>query len=174
MATFELTQEANMKRAVAILCLVSFVPFMSGCGVIFGGTRQVIQANSSPAGATVTTSPATQDYKTPASISLERKNETVLTFSADGYTSQKVQLQRSMRSGILVLDILFTGLLGVVVDAATGAWYRLSPEVATVSLTKVADIPGPETIQLALRADSKAGVLHVDSSTPVTITVHTE
>jgi hypothetical protein len=42
-----------------------------------------------------------------------------------------------MQGGILVLDILFTGLIGVIVDAVTGAWYKLSPETATVSLTSL-------------------------------------
>ncbi len=155
-----------MKRSIAVLCILSFAPFVSGCGVIFGGTRQVIQATSSPDAASVTTEPSTMEYKTPASISVERKSQAVLTFSAPGYTSRKVELQRSIRGGIVVLDVLFTGLLGVVIDAATGAWYKLSPEMVSVSLVKVASIPGPETIEIALRVNEGTNVVQVESSVP--------
>jgi hypothetical protein len=60
---------------------------------------------------------------------------------------------------------LFTGLLGVVVDAATGAWYKLSPETAVVSLTKlVAAGAGPDSIQVYVTTKGKD--LRVESSAP--------
>ncbi len=141
-------------RMAAVVCVVAASPWLAGCGVIFGGTRQSIRTTSSPDGTAVTTTPATVEYKTPTSLSLERKQEYVLTFSMPGYTEQKVELQRSLRSGIVVLDVL-SGLVGVVVDAATGGWYKLSPETVSVTLTKMnASVPGPDTITIAL--DSKA------------------
>ena len=69
-----------------------------------------------------------------------------------------------MQGGILVLDIFFTGLLGVIVDAATGAWYKLEPTTAVVTLTQSAPGPGPETIDVHLR--SEADEVHVESSAP--------
>lgn len=144
-------------RMAAVVCVVAASPSLAGCGVIFGGTRQSLRATSSPDGTTVATMPATVEYKTPTSLSLERRHEYVLTFSMPGYTEQKVQLQRSLRSGIVVLDVL-SGLVGVIVDAATGGWYKLSPDTVNVTLTKTnASVPGPETITVALDTKPSGG-----------------
>lgn len=159
---------ARTVRMVAMVCVVAASPWLAGCGVIFGGTRQSLRATSSPDGTAVTTTPATVEYKTPTSLSLERKQEYVLTFSMPGYTEQKVQLQRSLRSGIVVLDVL-AGLVGVVVDAATGAWYKLSPETVNVTLTKVnASVAGPDTITIALdtKTAGETSAVGVVSSEP--------
>ncbi len=154
-----------MKRSIAVVCILSFAPFTAGCGVIFGGTRQAIHVASDPAGAGVATTPGTVEYKTPAVISLDRSSQTVLTFSAPGYGSRSVEIQRSIRGGIVVLDVLF-GLVPLIVDAATGAWYKLEPANVNVTLVKVARIAGPETIEIALRVDEKTNVVQVESSVP--------
>ena len=155
-------------RTATAAGLLALLPFLAGCGVIFGGTRQTIRATSSPDAATIQLTPPTVEYRTPASLSIERKQESVLTFSMPGYTSQKVQLQRSMRVGILVLDVL-TGCVGVIVDAVTGAWYELSPEIVSVTLLKMdAALAGPETITLTVDVKpTRAGAtVGVDSTVP--------
>lgn len=154
-----------MKRQITtfVLLFFLFVNFM-GCGAILHGTRQTIQLNSAPSGAKVSISPTNEEYTTPASISLERKNNYVLTFSKEGYTPAKFNIQKKLSGGILVLDILFTGLLGVIVDAATGAWYNLSPEVATVSLERFGVVDGPEQILVHIHVEGDT--LHIDSDQP--------
>jgi hypothetical protein len=154
-------------RRVAAVLLLAVVPAVSGCGLVFGGTRQVVRANSSPDGATIATTPTTADYKTPSSMSLERKNNYTLTFSMPGYTSEKFELQKSIRGGIVVLDIVL-GLVPVIVDAATGAWYKLSPDVATVTLNRAGPGSGPEQIQVSITmkpTDDRANV-RIDGSVP--------
>jgi hypothetical protein len=160
----------SLLRPIAAVCLLALTPFGAGCGLMFGGTRQSIRATSSPEGAIVTTTPATVDYKTPTTLNLERKNSYVLEFSMPGYTSQKVEFQRSIRGGIVVLDIL-AGLLGVIIDAATGAWYKLSPEMTSVTLTKTdPTVAGPNTITVTFGTvgtrESKDGAVRVKSSAP--------
>ena len=82
-------------------------------------------------GVSVTTVPVTGTLTTPASVALERKNSYTLTFMAEGYESSEFQIQHQMRTGILVADILLTGLIGVVVDAVTGGWYKLEPKTVS-------------------------------------------
>ena len=131
------------------------VPFLAGCGLIFGGRWQHVVATSSPNGAALVTNPATQDYTTPTSLTLERKRTYTLTFSLPGYTSQDVRLERSMRKAVIA-DLLTVpvfygvGVLAVLVDGLTGAWYKLSPEVANVTLTKASAGPGPDIIAIAI------------------------
>ena len=147
---------------------------VAACGLIFGGTRQTIQANSSPPGTTIVTAPATATLTTPASVSLERKRDYTLTFSKAGYTSADVQVAHHVRGGIIVLDILF-GLVPVIVDAATGAWSSLSPNMVNVTLTKTAMIDGPPTIRVGITVQQDkdgAGVMVIKSSAPgVTVDV---
>jgi hypothetical protein len=151
--------------------LVAIVLTTAGCGAIFNGTRQTLTATSAPDGAKVTADPGIGDYTTPASLSLERKNNYVLRFEMENYRPATFQIGRQMQGGILALDILFTGLLGVVIDAATGAWYKLSPESAVVSLTRITSGPGPETIDVYISA--KGNALRLESSAPG-VSVHVQ
>ena len=109
-------------HAVSLVLIGLLLPSLAGCGTIFGGTTEVITAQSSPSAATVSTDPVTATYTTPGSLSLERKNNYLLTFSADGYRSAEFRIRHELRVGILVADVLLTGLIGVVVDAVTGGW----------------------------------------------------
>ena len=113
-------------------------------------------------------------HATPTSINLERKNDYSLTFEKAGYSPGHFQIQHHMRGGILALDILFTGLLGIIPDAATGAWNGLSPEAATVTLTKIAMIDGPQEIRVGVRVGKTDGhdAAAIDATAPgVTVKV---
>lgn len=69
--------------------------------------------------------------------------------------------------------MLFTGLIGVVVDAATGSWNKLRPESATVSLTKVdASVEGPDTILVSV-SRGKRGLV-IDAPADLTVGVARE
>ena len=160
----------------SVLFLISVLGALFGFGAIFNGTRQTITANSAPAGAKLTTQPMTGEYTTPASISLPRKQGYLLTFELAGYTKGTFELQNHMQGGILALDILFTGLLGVVIDAATGAWYKLGPETATVALAKTsAAVAGPDTVYVAMRVGGvkRDRTLTIESSQPG-VRIHAE
>lgn len=151
---------------VVVLVLASFT---AACGTIFGGTTQNVDVASSPDAARV----AVEDgatHRTPTTLDLDRGSNYVLEISKEGYETREVEVQKSMRGGILALDILFTGLLGVVVDAATGGWYSLSPERVDVSLTQAtASKAGPDEIDVRLSTDD--GEMKVDSNEPVKIRV---
>src|SRR6266576_3115466 len=76
---------------------------------------------------------------------------------------------------IVVADVLLTGLIGVIIDAATGAWSKLSPETATVSLTKIGMVSGPDTITVGIKVGHTrdANLLGVQSSEPG-VMIHVE
>ncbi len=124
-----------MKIISMLLAVMLAGVLCTGCGAIFGGSRQTVNVDSTPSSSlTVVQTGMTQN--TPTTLSLPRKDNYVLTFEKAGYEQKKVEVQRKMRGGILVLDILFTGLIGVVVDGATGSWYKLTPDNVAVSLAK--------------------------------------
>jgi len=153
----------------ALLVAVLALP-LDGCGAIFGGTTESIDVRSAPTGATVTTEPETDTYTTPTSIELARKSSYTLHFTKDGYSEATFRIQNNLRGGILVLDIL-TGLVPVIVDAATGAWYNLSPDDAQATLEKrSALVDGPDEIHVSVRKDGDGGV-EVTSEVPVEVGV---
>lgn len=144
--------------------LVSIAFLASGCAAISHGTKQTIPVQSSPNAVSVGL--GGMSYTTPTTLELERKNEYVLSFSKEGYESAQIQITKHLSGGFLAADILLTGLLGVVIDGITGAWYNLKPETVTVSLSKVSSIPGPDEIKIAIEGDDKSNKLDITSSVP--------
>lgn len=157
-----------MTRLISAVLPIAVIG-LSGCGLILGGgSRQTVQVQASPAGTKVTTTPSTGDYTTPTTLNLERKTSYVLKFEKEGYSPATMQLESHVRGGIVVADILLGGLIGVIVDAATGAWSKLSPETANVTLTKVAMVDGPDTIRIGITVErgQDSTNLRVQSSQP--------
>jgi hypothetical protein len=168
-----------MKHSGRFLFVALLAGFSAGCGMMFGGSRQSVNVDSSPP-AEVAVVQTGMVQSTPTVLSRPRKDNYVLTFEKAGYDQKKLELQRKMRGGILVMDILFTGLIGVVVDAATGAWYKLVPDRVTAVLTKKEGSSSalPETVKVTvslLESDSPVQGVSVESDAPgVTVRVERE
>jgi uncharacterized protein YceK len=145
-------QLENMVRVVLAL-IVALV--LGGCGTIVNGTSQTIAVNTEPPGATLKIDDGSV-WTTPTQVKLKRKNDYIFTISKEGYQTQIIPIN-SVLSGWLVGNIVFGGIIGGGIDAATGAAYTLTPEKVTISLTPLApnqvDTPppsGPMTTQQRL------------------------
>jgi hypothetical protein len=162
---------ALVQRPVAALLLMTY---LSGCGVIINGTRQDVTANSTPEAAKVTTMPATAEYQTPITLSLERKKSYSIRFERDGYSPATVEIRNTLNLPIVALDIIFiAGLVPLIVDAATGAWYKLKPGSALVVMTRLAQGDGPEKIYIGLNRDGDRQVGVMSSLDGVRVQVET-
>ena len=126
---------------------------LSGCGVMVNSTHQTIVAASEPSGAEVRAGPPELPYWTPALLTLPRKHEYLLTFDLPGYRTASLEIRHRVNPGIVVADVLFTGGLGIVVDAITGSWYQLAPKRAFVVLEA---IEGAERVAVALDLEGDA------------------
>ena len=144
--------------------LVCLMFMSSSCAVISHGSKQTIPVQSSPNAVSVGL--GGMSYTTPTTLELERKNEYVLSFSKEGYESAQIQITKHLSGGYLAADILLTGLLGVVIDGITGAWYNLKPESVTVSLSKVSSISGPDEIKIAIEQADNSDKLDITSTVP--------
>lgn len=105
----------------------------TGCATIFKGTTSDVRVLSEPQGAKIYrngeflgNAPITINAKGNESYHLEAKKE--------GYQDNSKTLQKDIGAGWVVLDCL-SGLMGILVDAMTGAWYYF-PETTTVTLEK--------------------------------------
>jgi len=156
-----------------VACLLWLAPALSGCGLVTGGTRQSVYTDASPAGARVESVPQSVGYATPTTLELERGKNYTLSFSAPGYAAKTVEVRRSIRPWVVVADILM-GVVPVVIDAATGSWYRLTPASLSVSLDRAVPGDGPDHVRLSLTMEERPDQnrLRIDSTAPgVTVTV---
>lgn len=107
---------------------------LSGCASIMHGTTQQIGVSSAPTGARVVVD-GNQRGITPIVLDLERKRIHSISVQADGYQPFEMALTRST-SGWVWGNIVFGGLIGLAVDAATGGLYKLSPETVSAELQR--------------------------------------
>jgi hypothetical protein len=139
---------------------------LTGCGTILHGPRQAVPVQTNPSGATVTATPADGGpVTTPGTLDLQRKNTYQLTFTSPGYSTATASLHPNIGVGTVIADVLLTGLVGVVVDAATGSWYGLVPENVNVTLNRMSGT-GPEQIHVHVGMARDGQKLEVTSDGP--------
>ena len=131
---------------------------LSGCGVLIGGTTKTISVGSDPTSARLTTEPLTGSYTTPTVLELERKKSYTLVLWKEGYQETQFPIQRKIRPLVLVADILMTALVfPIVVDAVTGGWWDLRPEVVTVTVEPLDESSGLAPITVTISTAESAG-----------------
>ena len=124
----------RMKLLVAVMLFGAGAVFMA-CSTIMHGTKQNVPIASSPTGATVTVN-GQQVATTPARIELKRKDKHTIRISMEGYEPYEIMTTRAV-SGWVVGNILFGGIIGLIVDLATGGIYNVRPDVISGELARV-------------------------------------
>ncbi|MBI3292709.1 MAG: hypothetical protein HYZ73_07890 [Elusimicrobia bacterium] len=123
-----------MTRILAALLVAAL---LSGCASIIHGSRQDVRVTSVPSGAVVRVNLNNQATTTPGVLTLNRKEiGYVLTFEKQGYKPVEVSLRRTV-DGWLFGNILFGGLVGIVIDFASGSAYKLTPDEVSTVLTQM-------------------------------------
>jgi uncharacterized protein YceK len=120
-------------RTALILLVVSSV-VLWGCATIMHGSSQKIGISSTPSGAKVTVD-GKDNGVTPAFASLKRGDEHVVKIELEGYEKAELTITKTS-SGWVWGNIIFGGLIGLVVDIADGAIYNLTPEQLNAELRK--------------------------------------
>lgn len=118
---------------VVIAAMVATWSAGSGCATIVNGRTQKITVQTEPAGATASVA-GVGSFTTPAVLSLDRDTDHVITFTKAGFPERSVTLKRRL-SGWAFGNIIFGGIIGIVIDAATGDWWYFDPETFVVNLT---------------------------------------
>ena len=121
-----------MFKKLLVISIVLF--YLTSCATLFKGTRQDVNFNSDPQKARVVVNGEDMG-QTPCSIKLESKKSYKIEFKAEGYKAQIVNISNHIGAGWIILDVLM-GLVPVIVDAATGAWYSLDQKNVNAILEK--------------------------------------
>jgi len=118
-----------MKKIIALASVAALLT--ASCGAIFHGSRVNVSLRSTPE-CTVTVDG--MEYETPAIVKLQRGSSHQVTFDKPGYKSKTVLIDKELLVGTLIADIFLAGIIGVVVDFATGAIYTLEPKQINAKL----------------------------------------
>ncbi len=121
-----------MKRKI-YLGSILFCYFLSSCASIVSGSTQEVKFSSNPSGAIVWVDGVNLGL-TPVTSKLKRnKKSQKVKIELEGYKTQEIVLERKL-NGWFFGNILLGGIIGIVVDASTGAMYSLSPKELEVEL----------------------------------------
>jgi uncharacterized protein YceK len=121
--------------ALAVLC--------SGCATVIRGTTDQVGFNSTPSGAELHTSNGL-GCVTPCTLTVKKNEEFIATFEKPGFLPQQIPVSRQVvGAGVAATagNVILGGLIGIGVDAATGAGYEHTPNPVSAILQP--DVPPP-------------------------------
>jgi hypothetical protein len=126
---------------VAFALLVLLAPMgLGGCASVTRGWSEQMQISSQPEGAEVRTS-LSQQCVTPCTLTVQRKDEFSVTFAKPGYQPQTIQVNTRLAGGGaagFAGNVLLGGVIGMGVDAASGATLEHHPNPVVAVLQPVA------------------------------------
>lgn len=138
---------------------------LGGCASIINGSTQEIAFTSQPSQATITID-GVERGTTPVSVELARGERHTVVMSLEGYETEEIALEQRV-NGWVWGNILVGGLIGLVVDASTGAMYRIDPETLRTRLEPAELEADKGGLQVHIRVESnvppgaeKIGQLH--------------
>jgi hypothetical protein len=126
--------------------VVALSVMLGGCASVTRGTTENISIASTPSGveAVVSGMEAPTTCMTPCSIVVKRNADISITFQKDGYEPQIVPLSRDIPTGGaagFAGNLLLGGVVGMGVDAATGAATDHKPNPVIVTMQPSAPPP---------------------------------
>lgn len=123
-----------MRKIIITLSLLCSVAMLTSCATIFKGGLQNVSFTSDPAGAMVLIN-GMERGKTPLPLQLKCNTSYNITFKKEGYEDKNYVLNNHIEGIWIVLDILGGGI-PIIIDAATGNWYKLDESQVNLPLEK--------------------------------------
>lgn len=150
--------QRRISRASMTAALFAIGTAVSGCATVTRGTHEVFQVNTVPPNASVKTTNGRSCDATPCSFTMNHREDFDVTITKPGYKEWTGHVTHQFSSGggaALAGNVLVGGLVGLTVDAATGATQKLVPNPLNVTL---------EPVQAAADATSP-GSAHAEGGT---------
>jgi hypothetical protein len=121
-------------QAIALAAAAMTLP---ACATVTRGTSQNFTVESTPPGASVSTSNGFQCDATPCTFRMPRKPGFVATVSLNGYVTQEITIDSKIGSGGaagMAGNLLIGGVIGGAVDVTSGAMNDLTPNPLVVEM----------------------------------------
>lgn len=125
-----------MIRISAAMTAALFALAVSGCATITRGTSQAWTVETDPSGADVELSSG-ERCKTPCTLKKKRKHGFTVNITKNGYVPVRTEVLSAMSGAggtALAGNVLVGGLIGVGIDAGSGATKDLRPNPLVVKL----------------------------------------
>lgn len=156
-------------KTTTLSALLSVSALLSGCATVVSGTDQSIQVDSTPSNAIVMLN-GNQRGTTPLKLNIQRnaKNATV-QLNLQGFESKEITLKKTT-NGWIWGNILLGGIIGVAVDAATGAMYSFElPDQGALAEVPASGKQAPEDVDIWINVvmKPKATWSKIDQMIPV-------
>jgi len=126
-----------MRKFTSIILVIFLFLLTSSCATLFKGNSSKLDINSNPQGAQVYVNGGYMG-DTPVRLKLVSKHTYSIEFRKEGYKTKTVNITNKVGVGWVILDVL-GGLIPVIIDAATGAWYELDQKNVNAILDKQQD-----------------------------------
>jgi hypothetical protein len=105
---------------------------MTSCATIISGRNQDLPVVSNPSGAIVTIGSTKQ--MSPATFTLDRRQSVyVVRVEKEGYEAVEITLKKGV-NGWVFGNIVFGGIIGLVIDIANGSASKFTPDEVEVNL----------------------------------------
>ena len=141
-----------MKRYLAVIATVAVAVSASACATLTRGTTQQFVIETTPPGAAIKTSHGFTCPATPCTFSLPRKEGFTVVVTMEGYEMASAEVTTGMAgngAAGMAGNILLGGLIGMGVDATSGAMNDLSPNPLQITLKPVAAPAAPAAVDPA-------------------------
>lgn len=122
-----------IKKIISCSLSVIILITIFSCASIINGTKQDIRINSDPTGAQVSIDGI--KYTTPVVVKLKRGKNHSLLFTKEGYKPVTMKIDKELNAWVLG-NLIFGGVIGIIIDFADGAAYKLSPKQVNAKLNK--------------------------------------
>lgn len=125
-----------MKLASTIFAITT-ASLIAGCGSITRGTTEKVAIDTEPTGAAITTSIGKSCFSTPCGVEVPRKTEFTVYANRPGYHTGEAFVGTKVSGGgaaTMAGNLVFGGIIGVGIDAATGASLSRYPNPVHIKL----------------------------------------
>ena len=143
-----------MNKSLINVSILLCILFATGCTTITRGTKDTLVIETDPPGAEIEISNGLRG-KTPASFKMSRKEEVVVKITKEGYQPVEVNVNSQMVTAGgagMAGNVLIGGVIGMGVDAATGATNDLKPNPIKVTLEKIGGVSDDSAGRVSTRA----------------------
>lgn len=130
------------KNNLIFLGIVAISLILSSCATILGGAKKGVRVKGEPHVAKVYYN-GSYIGETPETVQVPKsakQGNSTLTIKAENYKTVDIQLTRRWSLGYTILDI-FTGVIPLVIDIATGNIYQPKPNTVKFLLEPIDNLP---------------------------------
>lgn len=124
----------KLKTLMTPLLLGALLLALSGCATVFRGEHRNLNIASEPDGALVFIN-GMYYGRTPLRLELRPNQPYTIEFRKEGFETEVRHIKNEIGVGWVVLDVV-CGVIPVLVDALTGAWYDLDQKYVNAILKR--------------------------------------